>query len=104
LTDLRIGPLRRDHQLAAFDSGADELDGWLRRFARMADTAGTARTYVLADGDRVLGYYALTPAAVDRGDLSDRHAQGMPAHPIGVILLAGLAVDRPLQGQDTDAR
>lgn len=99
MTDVRIGPLKRDHRLAAFDSGADEIDGWLRRFARMADAAGTARTYVLADGGRVLGYYALTPAAVNRRDLSDRHAKGMPAHPIGVILLARLAVDRSLQGQ-----
>jgi GNAT superfamily N-acetyltransferase len=99
LTDLRIAPLSRDHQVDEFDSGAGELDDWLRRFARMADAAGTARTYVLADGPRVLGYYALTPGAVDRHELPDRHARGMPAHPIGVVLLARLAVDRSLQGQ-----
>jgi GNAT superfamily N-acetyltransferase len=99
LTDLRIAPLSRDHQLDEFDSGAGELDDWLRRFALMADAAGTARTYVLADGPRVLGYYALTPGAVDRHELPDRHARGMPAHPIGVVLLARLAVDRSLQGQ-----
>jgi GNAT superfamily N-acetyltransferase len=99
LTDLRIAPLSRDHQVDEFDSGAGELDDWLRRFALMADAAGTARTYVLADGPRVLGYYALTPGAVDRHELPDRHARGMPAHPIGVVLLARLAVDRSLQGQ-----
>jgi GNAT superfamily N-acetyltransferase len=99
LTDLRIAPLSRDHQVDEFDSGAGELDDWLRRFAQMADAAGTARTYVLADGPRVLGYYALTPGAVDRHELPDRHARGMPAHPIGVVLLARLAVDRSLQGQ-----
>jgi GNAT superfamily N-acetyltransferase len=96
----RIAPLRRGHRLEAFSSGAEELDDWLRRFARVADAAGTARTYVLADeDDRVLGYYALTPGAVSRRDLPQRRAQGMPAHPIGVILLARLAVDRSLQGQ-----
>jgi GNAT superfamily N-acetyltransferase len=99
LTDLRIALLSRDHQLDEFDSGAVELDDWLRRFARMADAAGTARTYVLAGGARVLGYYALTPGAVDRRELPDRHARGVPAHPIGVILLARLAVDRSLQSQ-----
>jgi GNAT superfamily N-acetyltransferase len=98
LTDARIAPLARDHQLDAFDSGAAELDAWLRRFARVADASGTARTYVLADGYRVLGYYALTPGAVHREDLPERHARGLPAHPIGVILLARLAVDRSLQG------
>jgi GNAT superfamily N-acetyltransferase len=99
LTDLGIGPLGRDHQLDAFDSGADELDRWLRRFARVADASGTARTYVLAEGNRVLGYYALTPGAISRRDLPERHARGMPAHPIGVILVARLAVDRSRQGQ-----
>ena len=99
MTDLRIGPLTRDHQLDAFDSGADELDRWLVRFARLADAAGTARTYVLALDTRVVGYDALTPGAVHRRDLPGRHAQGMPAHPIGVILLARLAIDRSHQGQ-----
>jgi len=99
LSDLRIGPLERVHQLDAFDSGADELNRWLQRFARTADGAGTAKTYVLANGNRVLGYYALTPAAVNRQELPARHAKGMPAHPVGVILLARLAVDGSLQGQ-----
>jgi GNAT superfamily N-acetyltransferase len=99
LSDLRIGPLERVHQLDALNSGADDLDRWLHRFARAADSAGTAKTYVLADGNLVLGYYALTPAAVNRHELPERHAKGMPAHPIGVILLARLAVDRSLQGQ-----
>lgn len=99
MSDLRIGPLERVHQLDAFDSGADELDRWLHRFARIADGAGTAKTYVLASGNRVLGYYALTPGAVNRHELPERHAKGMPAHPIGAILLARLAVDRSLQGQ-----
>ena len=98
MSALRIAPLGRDHRLDAFDSGAEELDDWLRRFARVADAAGTARTYVLAEDDRVLGYYALTPGAVQRRDLPERHAKGMPAHPIRVILLARLAVDRSLQG------
>jgi GNAT superfamily N-acetyltransferase len=99
LTDLRIAPLARDHQLDEFDSGAAERDDWLRRFARVAAVAGAARTYVLADDRRVLGYYALTPGAVARQDLPERHARGMPAHPIGVIVLARLALDRSLQGK-----
>jgi GNAT superfamily N-acetyltransferase len=98
LTGLRIAPLARDHQLDGFDGGAAEADDWLRRFARVADDAGTARTYVLGDDRCVLGYYALTPAAVARQDLPERHARGMPAHPVGVIVLARLAVDRSLQG------
>jgi hypothetical protein len=44
----------RNHQLDGFDCGPDELDGSLRRYARMADAAGAARSYVLADDNRVL--------------------------------------------------
>ena len=86
-------------ELDRLDSGAPELDDWLRRFARVADASGTARTYVRTEGKRVVGYYALTPGAVDRSELPARHAKGMPAHPIGVILLARLALDRSWQGQ-----
>jgi GNAT superfamily N-acetyltransferase len=99
VSELRIAALARDHELDRLDSGAPELDDWLRRFARVADASGTARTYVLTKGKRVVGYYALTPGAVDRSELPARHAKGMPAHPIGVILLARLALDRSWQGQ-----
>jgi len=99
VSSLRIAPLERGHRLDTFDSGAGELDDWLRRFALVADAAGTARTYVLLDEDRVRAYYALTPGSVGRRDLPERHARGVPAHPIGVILLARLAVDRSLQGR-----
>jgi GNAT superfamily N-acetyltransferase len=99
VNDLRIVALSRDHQLEHFASGAADLDRWLTRFARVADAAGTARTYVLAAEQRVLGYYALAPAAVDCVDPPERHARGMPRHPIGVILLARLAIDRTIQRQ-----
>lgn len=47
----------------------------------------------------MLGYDALTPAALNRHELPERHAKGVLAHSVGVILLARLAVDRSLQGQ-----
>ncbi|MDE3131482.1 MAG: GNAT family N-acetyltransferase [Acidobacteriota bacterium] len=96
---MRIAPIGRDHVLNVLDSGAPELDEWLRRFARLADAAGTARTYVLVDGQRALGYYALSPGSVGREELPERHARGVPAHPIGIILLARLALDHSLQGK-----
>ncbi|MDA8069255.1 MAG: GNAT family N-acetyltransferase [Actinomycetota bacterium] len=99
MTDLRIAPLARDHQLDSSDSGAADLDEWLRHHAQATGAAETACPYVLVEVDRVLGYYALTPGAVDRRDLPERHARGMPAHPVGVILLARPAIDRYRQAQ-----
>ncbi len=57
----------------------------------MAEAAGTARTYVLADGHRVLGYCALAAGSIRRQELPARHARGVP-EPVAVILLARLAV------------
>lgn len=98
MSDLAIAALSGEHRVGDFDSGAPDLDDWLARFALVAAASGTARTYVLADKGRVLGYYSLTPGAVNRADLPERHAKGMPAHPIGVVVRARLAVDRSRQG------
>jgi len=46
----------------------------------------------------VVGYYSLTTGSVLRNVSPARIAKGLAAHPIGVILLARLAVDRSEQG------
>ena len=99
MSDLRVDPLARSHQIDQFDCGVDELDRWLHRFARIAEAADTARTYVLTSDAQVLGYYALAAGSVRRQELPARHAAGTPRHPIGVILLARLAVSRAAQGR-----
>ena len=98
MSRLRIEPLARTHEIEQFTSGVGELDRWLRRFALMAEAAGTARTYVLAEDERVLGYYALAAASVRRQELTARHASGAP-DPVAVILLARLAVASEEQGR-----
>lgn len=80
-----------------FDSGAVDLDRWLRSSAQVAHSAGTAATYVLCRGNRVVGYYALAMSAVVHADAPSRLRRGMP-DPVPVILLARLAVDRSEQG------
>ena len=95
----RIEPLTRTHDTQGFSSGAPELDRWLKRFALMAEAAGTARTYVLAEQARVLAYYALAAGSVRRQDLPRRQAAGTPQHPVPVILLARLAVADEMQGR-----
>ena len=88
-------PLSPDHVLEGFDCGRASLNLWLQRYARQADAAGSARTYVVVDQEqrRVLGYHALTAAGVERSAATARAIKGMPQHPIPVVLLARLAVD-----------
>ena len=76
-----------------FDSGIEELDRWLRSSARVAAAAGTAASYVLCRGERVVGYYALAMSAVGHERAPSRLRRGMP-DPVPVVLLARLALDR----------
>jgi len=82
-----------------FDCGKPALNDWLLRHARQAQTSGSARTFVVTDGDRVTGYFSLTVGQVDTLDAPERIRKGMGHYPIPVVILARLAVDRAYQGQ-----
>jgi GNAT superfamily N-acetyltransferase len=99
-------PLERDDIRDGFDCGVASLDTWLTEHAPSADAAGSARTYVVVDDerDRVVGYYALTVASLEREEATGRAARGMPRHPIPAVLLARLAVDESVQGEGAGAR
>ena len=91
--------LSPEHPLHAFDCGKPALNDWLLRHARQAQTSGSARTFVVTDGDRVVGYFSLTVGQVDTLDAPERIRKGMGQYPIPVVILARLAVDRAYQGQ-----
>ena len=87
------------HDPAAFDCGVAELNDYLRKHALASVGSGSARTYVALRGLRVVGYYSLAYGAVAPEDAPERIRKGMPRHPIPVMLLARLAVDRSEQGR-----
>jgi GNAT superfamily N-acetyltransferase len=91
--------LTKDHNLSSFDCGKASLNDWLKRFALVNQQSDAARTYVVQRGGRVVAYYSLTAGSVRREESSARVAKGLASHPIGVILLARLAVDRAEQGK-----
>ncbi|HXA51941.1 MAG TPA: hypothetical protein VNV86_16610 [Candidatus Acidoferrum sp.] len=67
--------------------------GWLHKFAWQNQQADSAKVYVAVAGNRVAGYYTLTAGSVIKEESPARIAKGLANHPIGVILLARLAVD-----------
>lgn len=95
---LRLERLDVHHDLSAFDSGNDELNAWLQRHAVAAQQRDSARTFVLTKQDRVVGYFGLTMGSVLRQDAPAKLVRGLPAYPVGMVLLARLAVDRTEQG------
>jgi GNAT superfamily N-acetyltransferase len=98
-------PLERKDTREGFRCGVTSLDTWLVEHASDADASGSARTYVVADEeqDRVVGYYALTVASLEREEATGRASRGMPRHPIPAMLLARLAVDESAQGKGVGA-
>ena len=95
---LRIERLSRDHDVTGFKSGSEELDRWLAQHALAAQEMDTARTFLLIRGRRVVGYFSLTMGSVLREKAPARLVRGVPGYPVGMVLLARLAVDRRHQG------
>jgi len=91
--------LGAQHQLNEFDCGKLALNDWLLRCARQAQGSGSAKTFVLADNERVAGYFSLTVGQIDALDAPDRIRTGMGKYPIPVVILARLAVDLAYQGK-----
>jgi len=89
------------HRAENFDCGAESLNQYLKRFALTNAASGTARTYVTTSGPEllVIGYYSLAAGSVERANVPERVGKGVPNHPVPVVLLARLAVDRFFQGK-----
>jgi GNAT superfamily N-acetyltransferase len=95
----RVEKLRPDHPIEGFDCGRDELNMYLLRYAWANQQAGAAQTYVGLVGDPVVGYYTLAVGQVTREEAPERLTKGLARHPVPIMLLARLAVDRRSQGQ-----
>jgi len=87
------------HDVSAFDSGAPELDDWLRERALANEETGASRTYVVCAGGRVVGYYALASGGVAQAAAPGRVGLNMP-DPVPVMILGRLAVDRAWRGRN----
>ncbi len=84
--------------LRAFDSGQPALNHFLQRFALLNQKAGSSQTYVCCRDGVVAGYYSLAVGSVDPASATARIVKGLARHPVPVMLLARLAVDRNHQG------
>jgi predicted N-acetyltransferase YhbS len=98
LTLSPLEPLADHHEIEEFNSGEASLDGWLRRRARANQVSGASRTFVVCEGKKVIGHYALACGAVTVETAPGRFRRNMP-DPIPVAVLARLAVDHGWQGK-----
>ena len=100
---LLLERLDAHHNVSTFDSGNEVLDAWLRRHALAAQRMDSARTFVVTRSGRVVGYFSLTMGSVLRAEAPAKLVRGMPAYPVGMVLLARLAVDQSQQGRGVGA-
>jgi GNAT superfamily N-acetyltransferase len=102
------GPVAYDparHGVSDFDCGSTAQTRWLRQVAGTAQTARTARVYVVTplNEDRVVGYHALAAASIAREHAPSMLLKRAGRSPIPVILLARLGVDLSAQGKGLGA-
>ncbi len=85
-------------QVDAFDCGQAALNQFLQRYALVNQKANSAQTYVCCFGDTVVGFYSLAVGSVDPQASPSRVTKGLARHPVPVMILARLAVDKEHQG------
>lgn len=86
-------PLKSSHPVTTFNCGKPGLNEWLVRHGMQAQGSGSAKTFVVLAGSRVVAYFSLAVGQFDVLDAPERMRKGMGSYPIPVVLLARLAVD-----------
>jgi GNAT superfamily N-acetyltransferase len=97
----RVEKLRRDHPVEGFDCGHEQLNRYLLRYAWQNQQAGASQTYVGIVDDVGVGFYTLAAGQVSREGAPSRLTKGLARHPIPIMPLARLGVDRRWQGKGT---
>jgi ribosomal protein S18 acetylase RimI-like enzyme len=86
------------HDRVGFDCGDVTLNRYLQQFANQDQTRGLCRVYVLAEQQRILGYYSISAYSVAGDTLGDQTRVSAYAE-LPFLLLDQLAVDKNVQGR-----
>lgn len=81
----------------AFDCDQAALNQFLQRYALVNQKANSAQTYVCCRGSVVVGFYSIAVGSVDPKAAPPRVMKGLARHPVPVMILARLAVDKAHQ-------
>jgi GNAT superfamily N-acetyltransferase len=100
--DWREEPIGRHHDRKGFDCGSAELNDYLARHARQNHESGGAKSFVAvppAEPTRVLGYYSISPGAIEFARVPATLSRKLGRYEVPVFRLGRLAVSVPLQGR-----
>lgn len=94
--------LSKAHDRAGFDCGDDDLNTYLKRFARQNHANGGAKCFVAtpdADPTTILGYYTLSPASLVYARAPKSITAKLARYDVPVFRLGRLAVSARVQGR-----
>lgn len=95
----RIEKLHPRHAVDAFDCGNPDLNRFLQKYALSNQSSGASTAYVGVADHTVIGYYSLAVGSVEYEQAPARVTKVLAHHPIPIMLLARLAVDRQWQAK-----
>ena len=92
----------RHHDRRNFECGAPELNEYLRRYARQNHESGAAKSFIavpLDDRRCVLGYYAISPGALEFARVPAEITKRLVRYEVPVFRLGRLTVGLSVQGR-----
>lgn len=91
------------HDRTRFDCGNADLNAYLRRFAGQQQRKGIGKTYVAltAAGGEAAGFVTVSVGQVAPNVMSAN--LGLPRHPVPMLRIGRLAVDRRAQGRGIES-
>jgi len=81
-----------------FDCDIDELNTYLKRFAKKNDKLNIGKTYILLDNTQALGFYTISMAQIKFKLLPKPSQKNLPKYPIPAARIGRLAIDSNAQG------
>lgn len=84
--------------LKKFSCGNPDLDSFLRKHALDNDRNGYGKTFLLEDGDEIVGFFTLCSSSIRFEEFPSQYAHLLPRYPIPSIRIARLGVRKDKQG------
>ncbi len=94
------------HDRSSFNCGSVELNTFLQRHAFRHMKVSVSKTMVLAAKEKlsnqkypICSFYTVAPSSIQRASLPRDLSKKLPHYPVPVFLIAQLAVNKKVQGQ-----
>lgn len=82
-----------------FSCGVEELDLYLKRYAKANHKNRIGKTFVYENENRVVGFYTISMASIEYKLIPEKYRVKLPKYPIPAARIGRLAVDKYYQGQ-----